>query len=472
MAEKGLSSIAALGYMNNRCGYCKRTDDGSPSYFVFCRSLTTDDYIDLMNRGWRRSGTYIYKPDVLHACCPHYTIRLDAQQFKPAKDQRQALNRWSKHILGEKYIHEAARLHPVSKEEKSRRKNEFDLVHSLHECESANVKRPPQPEHTFEVTLEPDTFTEEKYALYANYQRIVHREEPKSITRKGFKGFLCSSPLVREERNVSGRPQKLGSYHQCYRVDGRLVAMGVLDLLPDCVSAVYFMYFEDLNQWNFGKLGALRETALAVEGGYKYYYMGFYIHSCIKMRYKADYRPQYILDPETFAWTPLDDDMKKRLETRRYVSRSRDQRMGFDANTTPEEAGVKRIPGTEEHETSDETAPPSGKKRKTRPPKREKSLFKVKMPGVMAPEEVEASLDLGDMLLQTHIVPYPVPARYLVSWERGTASDTTSMKGAFAQVAAVLGPNVAKRVVMAMPPPTSDDYDEDDDEEDEEEEED
>lgn len=29
-------------------------------------------------------------------------------------------------------------------------------------------------------------------------------------------------------------------------------------------------------KWEFGKLSALREVALAVEGAYQYYYMGMY----------------------------------------------------------------------------------------------------------------------------------------------------------------------------------------------------
>lgn len=90
-----------------------------------------------------------------------------------------------------------------------------------------------------------------------------------------------------------GQEKKLGSYHHCYRLDGRLVAMGVLDLLPESVSSVYLMwvflvvgcrrqpgtngeprYHHDVNDWKFGKLSALREIDLAVQGGYRYYYMG------------------------------------------------------------------------------------------------------------------------------------------------------------------------------------------------------
>lgn len=34
--------------------------------------------------------------------------------------------------------------------------------------------------------------------------------------------------------------------------------------------------------------------------------MGFYIHSCPKMRYKGKYRPSYLLCPETYEWIPID----------------------------------------------------------------------------------------------------------------------------------------------------------------------
>ena len=36
-------------------------------------------------------------------------------------------------------------------------------------------------------------------------------------------------------------------------------------------------YHEDVSDWNFGKLSALREISLALEGDYQYYYMGRYI---------------------------------------------------------------------------------------------------------------------------------------------------------------------------------------------------
>ena len=36
-------------------------------------------------------------------------------------------------------------------------------------------------------------------------------------------------------------------------------------------------YHESVADWNFGKLSALQEIALTLEGGYEWYYMGEYI---------------------------------------------------------------------------------------------------------------------------------------------------------------------------------------------------
>lgn len=52
--------------------------------------------------------------------------------------------------------------------------------------------------------------------------------------------------------------------------------------------------------------------------------MGFYVQSCVKMNYKGEFHPQYVLDPESYTWDPLDGVLKQRMETRKYVCMSRD----------------------------------------------------------------------------------------------------------------------------------------------------
>ncbi|KAF2808685.1 uncharacterized protein BDZ99DRAFT_463584 [Mytilinidion resinicola] len=406
--ERDVSFLRPIGYQAEDCGYCKdapsgrRTKQSRACYYALSKKLTVDDYQELVDRGWRRSGTTLYKPDVRRHCCPHYTIRLPASSFKATRDQRQAVNRWNKYVLGEDYIKEAAKKYPKTKEEKARQKNGFDLLSTIHEAESTVIKSPPEPAHKFEVTLEPDSFSKEKYLLFKNYQINVHHEKPSEVTEKGFKRFLCDSPLQRTTRRLleGSEEQPLGSYHQCYRLDGRLIAMGVLDLLPHCVSGVYFVYHSDFEQWSFGKLSALREAALALEAGYKYYYMGYYIHDCVKMRYKGHYKPQHVLDPETYEWVPLDGEFASLLDQKSYVSLA--QKKGLKKETPEAEA-----------EKLDEDADPfplplpadaaaavaAGT-----------SLFDLKVPGLMTEEEIAETVDLDKISLQVQrrIIPMGV----------------------------------------------------------------
>ena len=54
---------------------------------MWAHNLTVEAYQELLDRGWRRSGRWLYRPqpDKLGCeCCP-YTIRLDAHKFRPSK---------------------------------------------------------------------------------------------------------------------------------------------------------------------------------------------------------------------------------------------------------------------------------------------------------------------------------------------------------------------------------------------------
>ena len=73
----------------------------------------------------------------------------------------------------------------------------------------------------------------------------VHKDPPSKGFKSSFKSFLCSG-IGQRAIDLKGQQQKLGSYHQCYRLDGRLIALGVLDLLPHGVSSVYLLYISNL----------------------------------------------------------------------------------------------------------------------------------------------------------------------------------------------------------------------------------
>lgn len=116
-----------------------------------------------------------------------------------------------------------------------------------------------------------------------------------------------------------------GSYHQHYLINNKiLIAVGVIDVLPRCISSVYAFYDPMIsNHINLGKLTALYEIDWVIHAqrfrpSLKYYYLGYYIHSCQKMRYKAEYKPSDILCPVRGVWVDFEV-AKKRLEARSPV---------------------------------------------------------------------------------------------------------------------------------------------------------
>lgn len=307
----------------------------------------------------------------------------------------------------------------------------------MHESEKSRLKSDIESEYSFEVSLEADNFSQEKFELFSDYQRHVHHESDNDITPAGFKRFLCSSPIQARQDSAG---KSLGSFHQCYRLNGRLVAMGVLDLLPHAVSGVYFLYHSDFERWSFGKLSALRELTLALETGYEYYYMGYYIHGCKKMQYKGDYRPQYVLDYNSLGWDVLDDEMRALMDRPTYTSMS-DERARVAARATPgdaTQADAKRLhvdkipyPNPVDAFTSNQ------------------SLLDFGMPGVMTFEQVRRDVNLDEMevsLGRGNIHQM----QDMVSWHASSETDGACFKSVIAEFAAAVGPQVAGEITVDL----------------------
>jgi arginine-tRNA-protein transferase len=143
------------------------------------------------------------------------------------------------------------RLLTICYREKKFRKCNFDVLSAVHESEYSHIKRPIdpstkraiEPAHRVEVNIEADSPSQTKYDLFVKYQTTIHKEDLSKWKLKDFTRFLCSgikrSPAEVKKSNESDK--KLGSWHQCYRLDGKLIAVAVLDLLPSGVSSVYVL---------------------------------------------------------------------------------------------------------------------------------------------------------------------------------------------------------------------------------------
>jgi arginine-tRNA-protein transferase len=77
-----------------------------------------------------------------------------------------------------------------------------------------------------------------RYRVFLEYQTSVHKDPPSRWKMVDYTRFLCSGISRKTVTEGSGE-KRLGSFHQVYRLDGKIIAVGVLDLLPNGVSSVY-----------------------------------------------------------------------------------------------------------------------------------------------------------------------------------------------------------------------------------------
>ncbi|XP_033741170.1 arginyl-tRNA--protein transferase 1-like isoform X1 [Pecten maximus] len=398
----------------HRCGYCG--NNGNCSHGMWAHSLTVQDYQDLIDRGWRRSGKYCYKPTMNKTCCPHYTIKMEAPNFKLNKSHKKILKQMNKYLIygtvkGEvtkstetkpkPEVREATKATvdrtddnitdttpsqgpkapprpgsgadpnkpPMRKAKDIRleRKKSRDLIKlqsmteeeakaaqelargldreastmsSVSICSTKNeaktladfLSEPDKAEkcaHKLEIRLvrsnprskEFEESFKESHQVYHKYQMGIHNDPPHKPSESQYTRFLCDSPL-QEMTKKDGIPMGYGSFHQHYILDGKIIAVGVVDILPYCVSSVYLYYHPDYDFLSLGTYTALREIAFVQELNKKapdliYYYMGYYIHSCPKMKYKGQYFPSFLLCPETYTWLPIAECTPK-LDVNKY----------------------------------------------------------------------------------------------------------------------------------------------------------
>ncbi|XP_058176916.1 arginyl-tRNA--protein transferase 1 isoform X3 [Anopheles ziemanni] len=407
-----------------QCGYCKQSDS-CHSYGMWAYKLSCEDYQDLIDRGWRRSGCYCYKPIMDVTCCPSYTIKCDALNFRLNKSHKKIIKRMNKflrdgkresdeeenpqsfgeigtlshehietprmptkpidleyleptmdiakqttetikarskdlsekgaealkpsHGMGNPTVSDVPKkaklMRIIRKRDKLQKKGltgeelersmlagkghnkEKSLEDFLYEFPKENE---PSAHRLTIVTLPTGgkKFQESldiSYALYVKYQTSIHSDPPGSVA--DYLDFLGSADF--------------GSFHQQYWLDDRLIAVGVIDVLPLCVSSVYFFYDPEYRFLSLGTYGSLREIAFTraryrVNPSITSYYMGFYIHSCPKMRYKSSLQPSRLLCPEAYTWHLLDKNILSKLDARKY-NRLNEDKLVQDAQKPTEQ---------------------------------------------------------------------------------------------------------------------------------------
>ncbi len=182
-------------------------------------------YSQLTALGFRRSGSHYYRPhcEQCDACVP---VRVRVDEFAANRSQRRIL-----------------------------RKNS-DL----------------------QFSLEPASFSEQDYQLYADYIEQRHRDgDMYPPSREQFTSFL-----------VDGATD---SWFLKIRLQDELIALAAIDILDDGLSAIYTAYNPDFEDRSLGTLAVLWQIQEARRRKLPHLYLGYWIRECRKMNYKTRFQP-------------------------------------------------------------------------------------------------------------------------------------------------------------------------------------
>lgn len=185
----------------------------------------------LLERGWRRFGPAYFRPSC-GLCNACDSIRLDVHRFDPTPSQRRALKR---------------------------------------------SKR-------FRVELSRPKIDPQRLALHARWHG----------TREDARGWEPTNLTEDEYATQFAFPSTTGRELAWYDGD-ELMAVSLVDLTPNSVSAAYFFYDPRIARLSPGIGNVMRCVELARELGAQHMYLGYRVMNCASLQYKGLFGPHELL---------------------------------------------------------------------------------------------------------------------------------------------------------------------------------
>lgn len=265
---------------------------------------------------------------------------------KPQNEQNMEIEKKQKQLkkeLPSKQRHKESQIDVGSliKNEKEESKESPNKIFELKENQKNVNSFPDIP--GLVIKLEKAKFEKESYEIYKRYCKIIHKSEKES--ENGYTNFLCSQALDYQLiKTKEGKALFCGCYHMKYYFNDKLFAVGVIDLVPQGLSSVYYFYdpLPEYKKLGLGVIGGLKEIDYIANlrksiEDFKYYYLGFYIQSCQKMVYKGEFGPPQLLCPKSYRWVYLDEKIRKLIDKDEADSKLCDESLINEMNISKEE---------------------------------------------------------------------------------------------------------------------------------------
>jgi leucyl-tRNA---protein transferase len=216
------------------CGYLP--DRQWSLEYEYVGAMSSDEYLQRLVQGWRRFGRMLFHP-ACPTCQACQSLRVVVDRFRPGRSQKRA-----------RQLNEGA----------------------------------------VELRIGKPSVTKAKLALYDRYHtfQAAHKgwpEHPAKDTASYADSFV-RHPFAVEEWD--------------YYLDGRLVAVGYVDVLPDAdaggLSAIYFFYDPQERHRSLGTYNVLRVIDEAKRRGLPYAYLGYFVEGSAGMTYKTRFLPNQL----------------------------------------------------------------------------------------------------------------------------------------------------------------------------------
>lgn len=217
------------------------------THYKIIEKCSTQYSQELMERGFRRFGKMYFRP-ICAECLECQSIKIDVENYTFSKSARRVMKK------------------------------------------AQEIK----------VYIQRPSLTKSHLTLFEKYHLYMHQKKEWDYNETTAEHYYNSFVVGHEDFG----------YEILYFMNEELIAVDLIDILHDGISAIYFYYNPDFAYLSLGKFSLYNQIQLAKNSDKKWIYLGYYVKECPSLSYKSNYKPYLTLQgrpnlDEHYIWSNL-----------------------------------------------------------------------------------------------------------------------------------------------------------------------